>query len=106
MNTQMGRGSVTMEAIYSGNRYDGRYRLMTRAHDAIGWQHFMEGKWTVELITKLLELTHGEWLFHNIGHVRKEEIQMEILEEQQALGLGTAGAGILDKNISPWGNAI
>ena len=43
---------------------------------------------------------------YQIGHVRKEEIQMEILEEQQALGLGTAGAGILDKNISPWGNAI
>lgn len=35
MNTQMGRGSVTMEAIYFANRYDGRYRLMTRAHDAI-----------------------------------------------------------------------
>jgi hypothetical protein len=63
-------------------------------------------KWTVELITKLLELMHGEWLFHNIGHVRKEEIQMEILEEQQALGLGTAAAGILDNNITTWGNAI
>lgn len=35
MNTQMGRGSVTMEAIYFANRYDGRYRLMTSAHDAI-----------------------------------------------------------------------
>ena len=23
-------------------------------------------KWTVELITKLLELTHGQWLYHNI----------------------------------------
>ena len=45
-------------------------------------------------------------LTYHIGHVRKEEIQMEILEEQQALGLGTAGAGILDKDISPWGKAI
>jgi hypothetical protein len=31
---------------------------------------------------------------------------MEILEEQQALGLGTAAAGTVDKNITTWGNAI
>jgi hypothetical protein len=33
----------------------------------------------VELITNLLELMHGQWLYNNIGHVRKEKIQMEIL---------------------------
>jgi hypothetical protein len=48
----------------------------------------------VELITKLLKVTHGQWLYRNIqvhdkvartlATLRKEEIQMEI-EEQQAL---------------------
>ncbi len=50
----------------------------------------------MELITKLLEVMHGQWLYRNIhGHdkvadtlvtLRKEETQMEI-EGQQALGL-------------------
>jgi hypothetical protein len=115
-----------VESICSHNGYDGRYRLMARAHDAIGWRRFMEGmlcreirviqtthtalsgsrtnaeKWSVELITitKLLqvEVMHGQWLYRNVqvhdkvagtlATLRKEEIQMEI-EEQQALG--TAG---------------
>ena len=66
MNTQMGRGSVTMEAIYSGNRYDGRYRLMTRAHDAIGWQHFMEG-----MLCREIRVIHKHKLtltLHSVDH--------------------------------------
>jgi hypothetical protein len=92
---------------------------MARAQDAIGWWQFMEGmvcneiriiqmphaalsgsrlnaeKWMVELITKLLKVTHGQWLYRNVqvhdkvagmlAMLRKEKIQMEI-EEQQALG--------------------
>jgi hypothetical protein len=111
-----------MEAICADNGYDGRYRLMARAQDAIGWQRFMEGMvcseirviqmthtalsgsrinaemGSVELITKLLEVTQGQWLYRNVQvhnkvagmlvTLRKEEIQMEI-EEQQAQG--TAG---------------
>ncbi len=55
-----------------------------------------------ELITKLLEVTHGQWLYPNIQvhnkvsgmlAIRKEEIQMEI-EEQQVLGL----EGLLDED--------
>jgi hypothetical protein len=60
-------------------------------------------RWTEELITKLLEVTHGQWLYRNIqvhdkvagmlATLRKEEIQMEI-EEQQALG----SDGLLDED--------
>jgi hypothetical protein len=91
---------------------------MARAQDTIGWRRFTEGmickeirviqktytalsgsrtsaeKWTEELITKLLEVTYGQWLYPNIqvhdkvsgtlATLRKEEIQKEI-EEQQAL---------------------
>jgi hypothetical protein len=118
-----------VESICSHNGYDGRYRLMARVQDAIGWRHFMEGmvcreirviqmthtalsgsrtnaeKWSVELIAKLLQVgvMHGQWLYRNVqvhdkvvgtlATLRKEEIQMEI-EEQQALGT----AGLLDED--------
>jgi hypothetical protein len=108
-----------METKCSNYGYDGCYRRMAKAQDTIGWWQFMEGmvcreirviqtthtalsgsrnnaeKWTVELIPKLLEVTHGQWLYCNIQvhdkvvdtlpMLRKEEIQMEI-EGQQALG--------------------
>ena len=114
-----GRGGVTMEEICVNQGYDGRYLQMAKSQDSIGWRRFMEGmvckgiraiqdtytalsgsrlsaeRWTEELITKLLEVTHGQWLYRNIqvhdkvtgtlATLRKEEIQMEI-EEQQALG--------------------
>ena len=114
-----GRGGVTMEEICVNRGYDGRYLQMAKSQDSIGWRRFMEGmvckgiraiqdtytalsgsslsaeRWTEELITKLLEVTHGQWLYRNIqvhdkvtgtlATLRKEEIQMEI-EEQQALG--------------------
>ncbi len=101
-----------METICSNNGYNGRYRQMAKAQDTVGWWRFMEGmvcreirviqvthtalsgsrtnteKWTVELITKLQEVTHGQWLNRNIqvhdkvagtlATLRKEEIQMEI----------------------------
>ena len=51
--------------------------------------------WSQGLITKLLETTHGQWLYRNvvvhdrksgaIATKRKEEIQMEI-EKQQEMG--------------------
>ncbi len=123
----MGRSRRTMADICSEHRYNGRYQGMARAQDAIGWRQFMEGmickeiwaiqktytalsglrtsaeKWTGELIMKLLEVTHGQWLYCNIqvhdkvsgtlATLRKEEIQKEI-EEQQALGLD----GLLDED--------
>lgn len=96
-----------------------RFRRMARAQDKIGWRRFMEGmitsqlvdlqfhfqmisgsrrsikSWATGLVIKLLEITHGQWLYRNVvvhdaiaGTLvtqRKEEIQREI-ENQQALG--------------------
>ena len=52
-------------------------------------------RWTEGLITKLLEATHGQWLYRNIqvhdkiaglaAMAHKEEIQQQI-EAQQAIG--------------------
>ena len=81
-----------MEEIFPDNGHDGRYRLLARAQDTIGcWRQFMEGmvsskeirgmqkahtevngslvsanKWAVELITKLLDATQGQLLYHNV----------------------------------------
>ena len=116
-----------MSEICTNHNYDGRYQQMAIAQDSIGWRRFMEGmvckeireiqnthiawcgsrlsaeRWTEELIEKLMEVTHGQWLYRNIqvhdkvagtlATLRKEEIQMEI-EEQQALGTD----GLLDED--------
>jgi hypothetical protein len=60
-------------------------------------------RWSTGLITKLLEVTHGQWLYRNVqvhdtvsgelASLRKEEIQMEI-EKQQELG----GDGLLEED--------
>ena len=52
-------------------------------------------KWTTGLITRLLEVTHGQWLYRNVqvhddvtgvnASLRKEEIIAEI-EKQQEMG--------------------
>ena len=52
-------------------------------------------RWAEELITKLLEATHGQWLYRNIqvhnkitgmvATAHKEDIQQQI-EKQQAIG--------------------
>jgi hypothetical protein len=115
----MGQGRVLMEEICMDSSYDERYRAMARAQDSIGWQRFMEGmvckeirvvqcthssvtglrcnteRWGRELVTHLLEVTHGQWLYPNVqvhnrttgtlDTQRKEEIQMEI-EQQRELG--------------------
>jgi hypothetical protein len=111
---------VSITEICLHNRYNEWYYQIKRAQDAIGWWRLMEGmvcneiwaiqttylalsgsqtsakKWTVKFITKLLMVTHGQWLYHNIqvndkvagtlAMLRKEEIQIEI-EGQQALGV-------------------
>lgn len=112
-----GRGGVTMEEICSGK--DDKYYHFAVSQDKIGWRRFMEGMiskectelqlqwmrycgskklityWATGLVTRLLEVTHGQWLYRNIvvhdsvsgakASLRKEEIQMEI-EMQQELG--------------------
>ena len=98
---------------------DPRFQRMARDQDEIGWRRFMEGmvpkglreiqstysviegsnispeQWMVGVIIKLMETTHGQWLYrcirvHNKAQgtqatLRKEELQKEI-ETQQDLG--------------------
>jgi hypothetical protein len=113
-----GRGQRAMTDICRG--MDFRYTKMAVNQDAIGWRRFMEGmvyrsiqgiqetymtmegsnlspaQLTVCVITKLLEGTHGQWLYQCIHlhdrlnsintTLRKEELQREI-EPQQEIGM-------------------
>jgi hypothetical protein len=115
----MGRGNRSMLDIARSLGYDTRYQKMARSQDEIGWRRFMEGMivkefrqlqeiyvvgnglfktsktWTEELIVKLIEIVHGQWLYRNIqvhdkvtglnATLRKEDIQNQI-ETQQAMG--------------------
>jgi hypothetical protein len=112
------------------------YLQMACNQDAIGWQRFMEGmiatqmreiqcqyhisegtqtnpeRWAQGLILKLLEATHGQWLYQNVQiyeavlgtqvTIRKEAIQKK-MEEQMELG----EAGLLEEDnwmleVNPW----
>jgi hypothetical protein len=106
-----------------------RYQQMARSQDLIGWRRFMEGMiskdilnvyyassvdseedmpapsaWSKGLVIKLLETTHGQWLYRNI-HVhdvisgalataKKEELQRAI-EDELALG----GEGLAEEDL-------
>ena len=119
------RGTVTMkEAI---NDAPPRFRQMALSQDKIGWRRLLEGmiskeiatiqrqyiavngshtslnKWCSGLITRLLEITHGQWLYRNyivhdpvsgtIATAKKEELLVEI-ERQRELG----DAGLLEED--------
>ena len=111
------RGGSSMEHIVwrKGTRFD----MLARSMDSIGWRRYMEGmvsseilkiqgvfvdlgncslsldNWAKGLVIKLLEVTHGQWLYRNIqvhdtvsglkAVERKEELQREI-EHQILLG--------------------
>ena len=96
-----------------------RFEKLARSMDSIGWRRYMEGMvsaeflaiqshfvdfgrcslsvdiWAKGLVMKLLEITHGQWLYRNMqvndaaGGLkeveRKKELQMEI-EHQILLG--------------------
>jgi hypothetical protein len=104
-----------------------QFQAFGQLQDAIGWRRFLEGmiskeivvlqqqfyavngsrlslyKWSSGLITRLLEITHGQWLYcnfmvHNpvsgtIATGKKEELLLEI-ERQWDLG----DAGLLDED--------
>jgi len=79
-----------MENLCLEHGYDERYVKMAKAQDSIGWRRFMEGmvskemwniqrthasvsgmrhnteRWGVELVTRLLEVMHDRWLYHNV----------------------------------------
>ncbi len=113
-----GRGQLTMSEVCRGMDY--HYTKMMDEQDAIGWRRFMEGmvcrsirriqelymtmdgsnlspeQWTVGVVTKLLEATHGQWLYQCVQiqdrlngtqvMLWKEELQREI-ESQQEIGM-------------------
>ncbi len=70
-------------------------RIIQRTHASISGIRLNTEQWGVELITCLLEIMHGQWLYQNVqvhdritgtlATQRKEELQMEI-ERQQELG--------------------
>jgi hypothetical protein len=114
-----GRGTITMSEICWN--MDARFWKMAWDQDEIGWQQFMEGmvskglreiqtmysaidgsnvshkQWTTGVVVKLLEATHGQWLYRciqvhdrtqgTLAKLRKEELQKEI-EAQQEMGYG------------------
>jgi hypothetical protein len=118
-----GRGGITMSDICHGK--SNRYKKMARSQDMIGWRRFMEGmiskeilnlyystsweseedlpapsQWSKGLVVKLLEVTHGQWLYRNV-HVhdtisgalataKKEELQKAIEDELELGGEGLA----------------
>ena len=111
-----GRGGKSMQEIVG---FQLQYRRLAASVDCIGWRRLMEGMisrelvelqkyavtgtgsrmsvetWAKDLVTKLLEVTHGQWLYRNVvvhdrtaGDLvtrRKEEIR-DALEEQMELG--------------------
>ena len=117
MEYVLDRGETLMEDIV--RELPHRYRRIGHSQDTIGWRRFLEGMiskqfaplqqqylttqgsrlsieaWASGLVTRLLEITHGQWLYRNYtvhdgiagtaATARKEEIQKEI-ERQQELG--------------------
>ena len=116
-----GRGGISMTEICRQKDLGERYLAMAEEQDSIGWRRFMEGMisrklreiqsdysviegsnvtpnvWARGLVIKLLEATHGQWLYRcvqthdiisgTIATARKEAIQKEI-EAQQDMGIG------------------
>ena len=129
-----GRGSEALSDICRG--MGGRFRNLGRSQDKVGWRRFLEGmvvkevaliqrehlcavgssisvgRWMTGFIVKLLEITHGQWIYRNLkvhdevaGELvtkRKEELQLEI-ERQMELGedgLLRADMFLADVNLS------
>jgi hypothetical protein len=77
--------------------------FIQRQHIAVNGPHMSLDKWCTGLIARLLEITHGQWLYRNyivrdpvsgiIATARKEELLVEI-ERQRALG----DAGLLEED--------
>jgi hypothetical protein len=119
------RGQESMDEIVQ--EAPGRLDAMGQSQDKIGWRRFLEGmilkeitgiqqqyyalngskmsleNWSSGLITRLLEITHGQWVYRNfiehdpvlgtIATARKEELLREI-KRQQELGDG----GLLEED--------
>ena len=103
-----GRGGRTMAEICSG--LEESYQRMAVEQDAIGWRRFMEGmishrmrtiqrlyhlqagirispeKWAKGLILKLLEITHGQWLYRNVQIHDSVSAHMLLFERRRYRG--------------------
>jgi hypothetical protein len=124
-----GKGQELMEEIVWGAPE--RFNAMGQSQDKIGWQQFLEGmiskeitriqqqhyalsgsrmsleRWSSGLITRLLEITHGQWVYRNfivhdpvsgtIATARKEELLREIKRQHE---LGDAGLLEEDKYLA------
>jgi hypothetical protein len=120
-----GRGGLSMREVVACVGKATEFRRMAASQDKIGWRRFMEGMiskeilnlhysttcdseedmptpsaWAKGLVIKLLEATHGQWLYRNV-HVhdcvsgslataRKEELQRAIEDELELGGEGLA----------------
>lgn len=118
MSFLRGRGEGSLEDSFIG--YPREYRTLGMRQDRIGWRRFMEGmivadfrrlqirhlrrqglrnsgdKWAREFIIKLLECTHGQWLYRNVVVYdqlagteqvrRKEEVRAEIIQQLELGG--------------------
>jgi len=113
-----GRGESSMEEHFIG--YPREYKRLGRRQDRIGWRRFLEGmivsdfkalqsrflvqhelrdngeKWARCLVVKLLECTHGQWLYRNVvvhdrtagllQAKRKADIRGEIIQQLEMGG--------------------
>ena len=115
-----GRGELSMENICCEHSLPAVFLPFARDQDEIGWRRFMEGmiarsiedvlnsaegltvessltveKWTSTLVQKLMEMSHGLWIYRNLmihdgmsgvlATSRKENLQ-EAIEHQLELG--------------------
>jgi hypothetical protein len=128
-----GRGGQAMTLIVRES--SGPYYKLALSMDKIGWRRFMEGmvskealyiqgraheegkkrlsiqNWCAGLVTRLMEVTHGQWLYRNM-HVhdtltgdiatrKKEDIRRELLDQIETGGVGLAEEDkyLLDINL-------
>jgi hypothetical protein len=120
-----GRGEVPMETL--AQRLPEQYLPFAVAQDRIGWRRFLEGmvakelyelaeieefqegwrstadKWVRQLIQKLMEITHGLWIYCNLTihdsakgvlAVQRREKLLDEIERQIALG----GEGLAEED--------
>jgi hypothetical protein len=123
-----GRGYKRMVECINGKDY---MRRMAEKQDEIGWRRFMEGmftghmiciqndyhKWTGEglsakrwagqLVIRLLEITHGQWVYRNIqvhdemrGSIRTAEKEKLLREIEEELALGFDGFLDMDRSLA------
>ena len=123
-----GRGYKRMVECINGKEH---LRRMAEQQDVIGWRRFMEGmflghmiciqndyhKWTGEglpakqwagqLVVRLLEITHGQWVYRNIqvhdemrGSIRTAEKEKLLQEIEAEMELGFEGFLDMDRSLA------